>query len=484
MHQKQQPLINTSMLKTKASQLESLKEETKKKIREFYDDIKKHIDANESVLLAKIDSVENTYALAICKIESSNGPSLDYNMLEHIAREPVPSFCVPSSDDLDRVKKVISELTTKIKIQEIVQCPQGITGAALSFNSIRLTWEKNPGDIRYQVEMRKSNEGSFFNVYNGSPSNFTVTGLAPETKCFFRIRAVSNSCSVSEWSEIVEVVTRKISVPINLSAKVTSWDTVGLSWCSDSSELMFRVKISETSETESTSSIKECSKGTQYIASGLKPGTTYIFRVQAGNGNEWGKWSEAVTVKTYWNCVWKECPCDVDIGRVYQVSNNTKITKIGKGGHHDKEPSAGWCTIIGNASLPQNKVTSWKIKMLKSYDNGCCIFVGAAPFDINQNEDNPMKCGWYFHLWASQLCSGPPHNYKWKDFGPRKGGGEYVHTGDSVGVVMDTTKTKGELSFVVSGVNLGVAFEGIPLDKPLVPCVLLSHTGDSVELII
>ena len=45
---------------------------------------------------------------------------------------------------------------------------------------------------------------------------------------------------------------------------------------------------------------------------------------------------------------------------------------------------------------------------------------------------------------------------------------------------MDTTK--GELSFALNNVNLGVAFDGIPLDKPLVPCVLLSGTGDSVEL--
>ena len=60
--------------------------------------------------------------------------------------------------------------------------------------------------------------------------------------------------------------------------------------------------------------------------------------------------------------------------------------------------------------------------------------------------------------------------------------GEYVRRGDSVGVVMDTTK--GELSFTLKGVNLGVAFEGIPLDKPLVPCVLLYREGDSVELVI
>ena len=67
-------------------------------------------------------------------------------------------------------------------------------------------------------------------------------------------------------------------------------------------------------------------------------------------------------------------------------------------------------------------------------------------------------------------------------YGPRKGGGGYVHTGSSVGVVMDTAK--GELSFAVNGVNLGVAFDGIPLDKPLVPCVLLGWEGDSVEFII
>ena len=45
---------------------------------------------------------------------------------------------------------------------------------------------------------------------------------------------------------------------------------------------------------------------------------------------------------------------------------------------------------------------------------------------------------------------------------------------------MDTTK--GELSFVVNDVNLGVAYDGIPLDKPLVPCVILYYQGDSVEL--
>ena len=121
--------------------------------------------------------------------------------------------------------------------------------------------------------------------------------------------------------------------------------------------------------------------------------------------------------------------------------------------------------------------------MLKSRDNNCFgHIVGAAPFDINQNNDrNFEKYGWYFNCYSSTLCSGPPHNYKKKEYGIWKDKGEYVHTGDSVGVVMDTLK--GELSFSVNGVNFGIAYEDIPLDKPLVPCATIKYLGDSLELI-
>ena len=206
--------------------------------------------------------------------------------------------------------------------------------------------------------------------------------------------------------------------------------------------------------------------------------TTYCLEMRIVHQGMSTQWSDEAEFTPEFKecCVWKECPEDVDKWMKYSVDEeNPRIaTKIG----------GGYCTIIGNTPLPPNTVTSWSIKVLKSRDNnGDGIHIGVAPSDIDQNEDdNFNECGWYFDCYDSRLFSGPPHNYRGKEYGPRKENGECGHTGDSVGVVMDTAK--GELSFALNGVNHGVAYEGIPLDKPLVPCSLLGWQGDSVELVI
>ena len=206
--------------------------------------------------------------------------------------------------------------------------------------------------------------------------------------------------------------------------------------------------------------------------------TTYSLKMRIarqGMNTQWSDETEFTSPEFKDLCVWKECPDDVDVKRKYSADEeNPRIaTKI---------ESGEYCFIIGNTPLPLNKVTSWSIKVLKSEDNdGGGIYIGVAPSDIDQNEDNYKKCGWYFDCHESTLWSGP-HNYRDKKYGPRGKDGEYVYARDFIGVVMDTTN--GELSFVLNGVNLGVAYEGIPLNKPLVPCVVLGYKDDSVELVI
>ena len=141
--------------------------------------------------------------------------------------------------------------------------------------------------------------------------------------------------------------------------------------------------------------------------------------------------------------------------------------------HHNREHTS---------SSQQSDLVEHQNTEIRRENDGYGIFIGVAPFDIDQDEDdNYEKCGWYLDCYRSRVRFGPSRKYEGETYGPRKVDGEYVHTGDSVGVVMDTTQ--GELSFALNGVYLGVAFEGIPFDKPLVPCALLKFEGDSVELV-
>ena len=258
-------------------------------------------------------------------------------------------------------------------------------------------------------------------------------------------------------------------VPNGVTLKEASWDKISLSWNAVEGAKFYLVEADdEIFWAPGTSNT--------FTKADLLPDTEHSFRVRAVRGNKMSEWSGAAKGRTKRSCAWKECPDYVANNLKYSVDgNNPRVaTKIGD--------CYGCTTITGSASLTPNTVTSWSVKVLKSKNNdGFGIFVGVAPFDINQNSDN-RKCGWYFRCYSSNVCSGPPHNIGRKDYGPRKEKGQCVRTGDTVGVVMDTAR--GELSFVLNGVNHGVAYEGIPLDKPLVPCALLWHQRDSVELVI
>ena len=276
-------------------------------------------------------------------------------------------------------------------------------------------------------------------------------------------------------------------IPNSISFPSTSTRGMDISWDCDLSRMSEEDKRKVTYVVEVKKGTEE-ERGWREVYSGnenkcdilgLKRDTEYNVRVKCVIGGLQGRWSDVVSVKTKktLGCFWMECPNNVEVDKKYSVDvEDPRIaTKI--------SGDDSYCTIVGNTPFSLNTVASWKIKVLKSKNNnGDYINVGVASTDINQNDGNNYnKCGWYLYCGCSTLWSGPPHNYKRKEYGPRKRDGEYVHTGDSVGVVMDTTK--GELSFVLNDVNLGVAYEGIPLDKPLVPCVVPKYEGDSVELI-
>ena len=285
-----------------------------------------------------------------------------------------------------------------------------------------------------------------------------------------------------DTAEARENVDYTIPTPTKITGKNgITWDSVSLGWCKVEGASFYQVEVDE-------SKFYDISAQKAFTKRGLLPCTEHSFRVRTVRGGAVSEWSAAVKGRTqmapeFAECAWRECPGDVSEELRYAVDESSPMvaTKTGGGG----AVLGHCCTVVGDAPLPADAAASWSVRVLKAKHHGEGIYVGVAPFDINQNEDgNHRSCGWYFSCCHSTLCSGRPHEYDDKEYGPKKRGKDEkrVHNGDSIGVAMDTAK--GELSFIVDGVNLGVAYEGIPLDKPLVPCVLIGHKKDSVELLL
>lgn len=214
-----------------------------------------------------------------------------------------------------------------------------------------------------------------------------------------------------------------------------------------------------------------------YPSDPLRAETSYALKIRVESNGAISPWSDEVTFTSSRfdeSSAWRHCPESVNERYAYAVSPaSPRVATRLCGG------IGCWATVIGNVLLPVGKTVRWSIRLLKSRDNGRGISVGVAPFDILLNvANNGNSCGWYFNPSTSTLRSGPPHHFNEKKYStaynPKKKG--------DIEVTMNTLT--GDLSFSAPGKSvLNIAYKAIPLDKPLVPCVLIYYKGDSIELV-
>ena len=479
--------------------------EAKQSITNYFDELRKVINERENILMKLIEDVSNScnisntlYGLdvidkarATCEFVRSAHDKLNDKLIACYASKTYrvgvqlkaamanaldiiledPQIVLSKLDPINSVINSIGEVKLKKRP------PISITEREATPSSIKISWEpKGPG-FSYQVAT-KAIDKKDFSISDEAiqTSEYIAKDLLHDTQYAFTVRPCAH-CAYGNWCRIMTAKTQKLPGPCNLCAEPVSETRINLCWNSAPGAKMYRIAIKPAEGAQQPayySSSTPC-----FSIEGLTRGASYLFSVMSEyEGGRSSKWSSCISKNTliWTNSVWstwKSRRC-----KSCQYSVDKKSSKIAK-----KAALKNESAVTGNTFLPYNATLSWEVQVVSSKgSDGKDIYIGVAPFDINQTTCKDYESyGWYICCYNMLLYSGPPQNFKGIKYGLcNEAWGAFVHTGDSVGVVMDTTK--GELSFVVNGVNLGVAFNGIPLDKPLVPCVLLKHNGSFIEL--
>lgn len=305
-----------------------------------------------------------------------------------------------------------------------------------------------------------------------------------------KLNTKANNTKSSKYGD-----TAQLSTPEGFGVDSTTWNSVIFTWLPIKEDVgLSQTPSSPTPPTviiwyqievrpkggSSTQVSVHCSKSPRCVARGLSPDTQYVAKLRAGNfcDKTWGKWTSSIDFQTpqkpaTMECAWRECPDTVSKKRRYAVSGpGCEIATKTTG-------SDTFCAVVKDGCIAEGR--NYRVRILKSLNgSGNGIYVGVAPTDVDQNSDT--WSGWLFNCYFGLLWSGPPHSYRGMEYGlVKKEWGAYVKTGDDITILLDSKA--GTLAFSVAGTNLGVAYDRIPLDKPLTIIALMLCLEDSVQLL-
>ena len=168
-----------------------------------------------------------------------------------------------------------------------LEAPPGSPGniiATADESSITVSWDPVAGSASYDIEA----DGVV--ISTGSETAYTHSGLTPNTQHTYRIRAI-NTGGTGNWSAPVTKSTRPVSPtePLNINAAATDTKVI-VTWEAVPGATGYDIEVDGQVHNNSSS--------TNYVHTGLLPGTTHSYRVRSINAGGKSSWSNEVLVTT------------------------------------------------------------------------------------------------------------------------------------------------------------------------------------------
>jgi len=176
----------------------------------------------------------------------------------------------------------------------------GLTASSPSPTAVNLTWHKILGATGYTLYRSDSADGTYAPIYNGSAGMFTDTNLQPNRTYYYKVSSTSDSGVESALSAAQSVIT-KSDVPTSLAAypvKTAGGNGVtcaAIKW--DHIEGASQYVLSRSSSLDGAYSEVYRGYAITCMDTGLKPGTTYYYKVKAVTSAGESENSTAASVK-------------------------------------------------------------------------------------------------------------------------------------------------------------------------------------------
>jgi hypothetical protein len=161
--------------------------------------------------------------------------------------------------------------------------PLNVTATATS-NSINVKWDVAATSTGYDIEL----DGIIND--NSTSTSYTHTNLVPSTQHSYRVRG-KNAGGVGEWSATINKYTEQVdpNVPVNIDAAATNTSVI-VTWKPILGTTAYDIEVDGV--------IVNNSSSTNYVHTGLIPGTRHSYRVRSINSAGKSAWSHEIVIFT------------------------------------------------------------------------------------------------------------------------------------------------------------------------------------------
>ncbi len=239
--------------------------------------------------------------IEIAVLSANKNSHIDYNLtLGHLYTYRVKAYN-PYGDSLGFSNPVSA------RTDDLIDAPDSLTIIPVSATQIDLSWTY-PGYRSYNsiVERKKAiidddgNEGDWEKIASlvSGDTNYSDTSLEPNSKYFYRVRAVMGAYLFSSpypGGDAGQAVYTKLNAPSELTAIAVTPQRISLNWKDNSDETEFVIER-KTGESSFITAAYVYENQIQWADESVIPNTKYTYRVKALTHQNESNYSEEVSV--------------------------------------------------------------------------------------------------------------------------------------------------------------------------------------------